>query len=290
MSDAAHCTDPSYGWANNINNEDPCRLASLLCFPSLQGLPALLPSEKYSPQKLLQGAGSLPCICSSVIYALSSACADCQLQDWDSLNLWEDDCAFSLQTAMSLQSPPDGALTNDSIPSWASSFSSNSPNNLTYSRTLAEAIALGTPPAQSGLPPPTETGTDSSSTSTSTETSVPISAAKKSNLKIGPLVGGIIGGLVLFVALMVLIFYVLKRRRRSKIPPSQLYKAEAAQGFESPMLHRRSESGFGMYHDSHSHSHSNSQSMSPKMSADDPYHANIRSQTPEISYTSSSPR
>ncbi|KAJ7581125.1 hypothetical protein C8J56DRAFT_959155 [Mycena floridula] len=218
MSDAAHCTDPSYGWANNTNNEDPCRLVSLLCFPSLQGLPALLPSEKYSPQKLVQGARSLPCICSSVIYTLSSACADCQLQDWDSLNQWESNSTNKLQSSMSFQSPPNGALTNDSIPSWASSFSSNSPNS-TYNKTLAEGIALEsqTPPAQSSLPPPTKTATTSeSSTSISNETSAPISAAPKSKSKIGPLVGGIFGGLVLLV---ILVTYLIKYRRRPKLHP-----------------------------------------------------------------------
>ncbi|KAJ7581126.1 hypothetical protein C8J56DRAFT_959163 [Mycena floridula] len=204
MSDAAYCIDPSYGWANNTDNEDPCRLASLLCFPSPPGLCVLSPGEKYSPQEiLLEGSGSVPCICSSVIYALSSACADCLGRGWYTLNQWESNCTNKLQSSMSFQSPPNGAFTNYSIPSWASSFSSNS-SNLTYNKTLAEAIALGsqTPLPQTGVPLPTK---------------LPISsAAPKSKSKIGPLVGGIFGGLVLLV---ILVTYLVKYRRRPKPHP-----------------------------------------------------------------------
>ncbi|KAF8911064.1 hypothetical protein CPB84DRAFT_1081329 [Gymnopilus junonius] len=103
----------SYSWARNAQNLDPCELASQLlrvCDPSAGYLPPIQDEAQY-----LHPTPQTVCSCSSPIYALVSACDDCQGALYPTWKQWTVACPSTI-TNVSV------TLANKySIPQWAAS-------------------------------------------------------------------------------------------------------------------------------------------------------------------------
>jgi len=128
---------PIYAWADNIQHMDPCEVASSLMDVCDSSLPPLQPIINHEdtyrgPTTKLQSS----CLCSSVIYALVSACSDCQGGLIESWPTWSRNCTSPLVDSF------DGPLpANISVPAWAY-FDVNSDPLYSPSAASSSAAAL----------------------------------------------------------------------------------------------------------------------------------------------------
>jgi hypothetical protein len=156
---AAAVCPADYSWADNGQGMDPCAVASKLlavCTPGTV-LPDISGGGPYlSPTPEDQ----TDCSCSSPVYALVSACADCQDAFYVSWKIWSLACAKTYISSFPVSAPVN-------IPQWATF---DVALQKSYSPGLAEAIAqnqsLGSPTLVSTPSVPTSTGTTTVSNST----------------------------------------------------------------------------------------------------------------------------
>ncbi|RDB21236.1 hypothetical protein Hypma_011744 [Hypsizygus marmoreus] len=236
----ATCTLPSFQWATNSQRQDPCSLAVQL--GGVCGIQSVLPDlegadDHYDPPTT---DSQNSCTCSSVIYLLVSACAECQGASSSSWSRWIVNC--SEPSSGFPQTLPAGVA----VPSWAyldvavsDKFDAEQAQR-TATRRPTESTGPGItltdtdtalPTSPISLPPkPSSTSSTAPIAIASTTslalpaTQVPSTTSSKSNSNIGPIVGGAIGGFVFVVLTAGLLFWWIIRRRRSRIAPSTAYK------------------------------------------------------------------
>jgi len=224
-----------YAWADNIQHMDPCKVASSLRDMCDGSLPPLQPITNHKdtypgPSTKLQSES--PCLCSSVIYALLSACSDCQGGRIESWSTWSTKCAKPLVDSFEKPLP-----ANISVPSWAyfdvkshpiyspsSASSSAVALQATSTSSIASATALEVAAA---VPTSTHTSTLTKSGFTSLETAnfgSDMSSATKGN-RTAAIAGGTIAAVLLLATGTALAYWYIRRRRRKKVPPSAAYMA-----------------------------------------------------------------
>ncbi|KIM49399.1 hypothetical protein M413DRAFT_438580 [Hebeloma cylindrosporum] len=111
---AAATCPPAYDWAKNSQGMDPCAVASKLinvCDIDIAPLMQIARDTSYPPPTT---DTQTICTCSGPVYALVSACADCQYGLFDPWNVWSQHCSHIFETFF--LHPPV------TIPTWASQF------------------------------------------------------------------------------------------------------------------------------------------------------------------------
>uniref|UniRef100_A0A0W0FLA3 Uncharacterized protein n=1 Tax=Moniliophthora roreri TaxID=221103 RepID=A0A0W0FLA3_MONRR len=204
-----------FEWARNSRNQDPCEVAWFLVQNPQCDLNILVNSTSVAEV----APEDNPCLCSSTIYSLVSACRLCQDGDqqlrhptWE---FWKRNCTNS--TGESVDYPfeiPGGTA----VPHWAYLSFDGRPG---FDAGFAEADARTNPPEST--PPSVPTQTSISSDNQSTESAaVPVSGASASKSLVGPIVGGVVGGVALIAIIVALLVFFI-RRRQHNIAPSAAY-------------------------------------------------------------------
>jgi len=201
----AKCNVSSLSWTTNSLGQSPCDVAGFLqaaCNPSIAVTPLGGPGLSYSPPP---GIPPSQCDCSTVTYCLLMACASCQGGSMISWSLYSGNCTNGVS--------PDGQYpfsipSGTSVPHWA--FQSVMRTGQ-FNITLANSV--GDSPENS-----TSSSTSSSSPTASGNPSNGNGSSHKSNA--GVIAGGVIGGLAVVVLGCLLVYCVLRERRRRKDPAS----------------------------------------------------------------------
>jgi len=231
---------PIYAWADNIQHMDPCEVASSLMDVCDSSLPPLQPIINHEdtyrgPTTKLQSS----CLCSSVIYALVSACSDCQGGLIESWPTWSTNCTSPLVDSF------DGPLpANISVPAWAyfdvnsdplysPSAASSSAAALQATSTFTTASATAAEAVAAEILP-TSTSTSQTTSTTLTKSGLislatasfgsDLSSATTGN-RTAAIVGGTIAAVVLLAMGAALAYWYMRRRRRTRVPPSAAYMA-----------------------------------------------------------------
>ncbi|KAF8163450.1 hypothetical protein B0H34DRAFT_695526 [Crassisporium funariophilum] len=145
---AATCP-PAYDWAKSSVGMTPCQVASALTVVCDQRQKAL---EPISPGSTYDGPtvkNQNMCSCSSVVYALTSGCADCQGGIFVGWADWSEDCGQAFPGFF-----PLGIPANVTVPQWAYFNPNTQPS---FDPRLALQVAttppVVTPPVISQTPP-----------------------------------------------------------------------------------------------------------------------------------------
>ncbi|KAG9003398.1 hypothetical protein FRB90_011185 [Tulasnella sp. 427] len=149
-----------------------------------------------------------------------SACAQCQNHNWIGWSSWRSNCPTSEVTVG--QYPldiPDGT----GVPAWAyqnvvQGDSWNKSLALPQVASGAESTYYGTPTASVSYHISTAGDTGIQTGSVATQTASTSTAVRKSN--VGAIVGGAVGGTVLLVLIGVIVWLVIRRRRRTAVDPA----------------------------------------------------------------------
>ncbi|KIO22341.1 hypothetical protein M407DRAFT_28136 [Tulasnella calospora MUT 4182] len=177
-----------YHWMNNALGQSPCLVAAYLsdvCAAGSWTIPAL-PSagDSYSAP---DGDLVCPCQCSTVVYNLMQACADCQGGVTRQWQYWIQYCPEAYISQTFPYSIPNGTQ----VPTWADL----DPSAVgVWSPTVASAYAVG--PSASITPGLTSPSPSSPST------------------PVGAIAGGVVGGAALFIAVGFGIGFLCFRVRR----------------------------------------------------------------------------
>ncbi|KAG8733679.1 hypothetical protein FRC12_018804 [Ceratobasidium sp. 428] len=187
-----------------------------------------------------------------IMYNILSVCAGCQKWDmseagnqiWQTLADYEghmgqtcsDYRAEGNQNQLQLQ-PDHGDGEWQNAPEW-----SRNTNNTDFN--FVQALALASP---NDVIPNTPSTTDDS-TSMSTSTPTPISASSKSGPNVGAIAGGVVGGVVLLGAIVGLVLFLRRRKRRARdvAPSDEFLKPEY---YASPPLLPAQDRGDPSYRD-----------------------------------------
>ncbi|KAM6500399.1 hypothetical protein JOM56_003413 [Amanita muscaria] len=196
-SSFASCSsDPQYNWMFNSLHQDPCTVAEFVggaCNNGVFRVPPLNSTQEYIGPT---AATANECRCSTVFYALLSACAVCQNAQTTTWSFYDGNCSTSYSSVFTKPIPPGTA-----VPHWAYM-------NVTAYDGFVVSVA------QSLSDSPESTASSATSTSTLTSSSSvspsPTSSSKSSNA--GPIAGGVVGG-VFAIALVVIIVLLIRRRK-----------------------------------------------------------------------------
>ncbi|EAU88753.2 hypothetical protein CC1G_01126 [Coprinopsis cinerea okayama7 len=197
MSGTAICVSQSH-WAFNSRNQSPCTVASQLGGACVGGDFRLPPLDETYVYLGPPRTAATPCRCSSVYYAMLSACADCQDRNFISWSRYNANCSeVYVQTLFPLASQcPTGLI-------WIFQQMEEDIFNVTRAQSARgpESVGVGQPTSR----PSDASGDDDGKTN------------------VGAIAGGVIGGVVFLALLGLLIFWLIRRKRNSKIPPSSMY-------------------------------------------------------------------
>jgi len=195
---------PSFSWMFNSLVQSPCVVASYLegaCASTVYDISALEPDSHYVGPD--QGEGNA-CSCSSVVYALASACGDCQggnvTEKW---SFWIANCTSDqvTQNGYGHAVPPGTA-----IPAWAYlDVVDEDTFNANEAQTKAGEHGADTFPSTGGNSGSSKSGGSSSA-------------------NIGAIAGGAVGGVVVIGLIVALIVYLVVRRKRS---PAAIYSGDS---------------------------------------------------------------
>ncbi|KAG9015012.1 hypothetical protein FRB94_007084 [Tulasnella sp. JGI-2019a] len=205
----------------NQGGQSPCLITAYLenaCAPvgGNWNVGALGPNQNYVGP-YVEGANY--CSCSSVVYSMISACAACQNDLWIPWSTWSTNCTTNITTIG--QWPLDIPVGTE-IPAWA------------YQNvTLHDTFVLANAQATTGIGPestyygtPTASINPHSSSSTAAAATAPITAninpnptqvsttSGGSKTPVGPIVGGVIGGIAVLFLAGVLIYLILRNKKR----------------------------------------------------------------------------
>ncbi|KAH9483971.1 hypothetical protein JR316_0003449 [Psilocybe cubensis] len=127
----------NFDWARNAEGMDPCEVATRLKAVCRQdpALAPISPGHSYSPPT---AQDQTPCSCSSPVYYLTSACADCQGGSFGSWSNWATRC-----TNPSVNFFPRPAPNGVTIPNWAYLDVGTNP---TFNPAFAKSISPSPPP------------------------------------------------------------------------------------------------------------------------------------------------
>ncbi|KAF9044402.1 hypothetical protein BJ165DRAFT_197632 [Panaeolus papilionaceus] len=213
-----------FQWGINSLGQNPCEIAGDLlsvCLGKGTRISPLKAGSTY-PTSQTNGDGNR-CFCSSVYYAIISACAQCQRRNWPD---WDDqtrNCnGVTFVQKINITIPSDTQL-----PSWAFlDYRAQGSFNLTAARadalhptsspipTLTSSMAsVSTTSASSALANATSSLTSTSLVNPSSGSSA-LKDGERGRTNVGAIVGGVIGGVVLLF-LLILTLCCLRRRRRN---------------------------------------------------------------------------
>ncbi|KZT44530.1 hypothetical protein SISSUDRAFT_26429 [Sistotremastrum suecicum HHB10207 ss-3] len=228
---ASNVTCITETWSLNSLGQTPCLVGADLgaaCSPI--GIPPLDAPNTYFPSNPPSA-----CECSTVFYALISACSLCQgnptITTW---NLFSVNC-----TKTSLASFPQAIPPGTSVPQWAYQDISG---NQVFNETSA-IITGDQPESSAGSAAPTQTKPPATSQSLITSqistsgfggpSSSSTSPSSKS-VNIGAIVGGVVGGIAGLTAIVVLILFLMRKRRAPVlVTPARPPLPEKAGGLQS---------------------------------------------------------
>ncbi|KAF8892478.1 hypothetical protein BD779DRAFT_1509285 [Infundibulicybe gibba] len=197
---------PTYDWAQNSMGQSPCLVASHL-------------------QNQCIGSHASPCMCSTVLYSLFAACADCQGAGYQRWPEWSANCS-NIFVSMYI---PGVIQAQTVIPQWA--FADVVSKGL-YDPSAARQISVDGLDTASASPVPTETVSI-------TETEAILSASQpnasiNARAQGGIIAGAVVAGFIVFSVFVILSVFLMRQRRRSRIAPSAAYKA--AYGLSPPPM------------------------------------------------------
>jgi len=228
---------PSFSWADNSLGQNPCLVAAYLqsqCTGTTFSMYSLQPGYYYiGPTN--DTSTQTPCICSSPVYMLASACGACQNRTFIAWEVWHKNCPANLLQDEGTYGEyiPSGTL----VPRWAYLKPSDT-HGYFYA---AAAIAVGDTPESSGAPPSSTTSSTLGTTRLTT-TSSPTSTSRSggsgggSSAHVGAIVGGVVGGVVGLGLVVLLGLWLLRRHGRpsSSSSPSTPSGALLPTGGSSP--------------------------------------------------------
>ncbi|THG99064.1 hypothetical protein EW026_g3210 [Hermanssonia centrifuga] len=196
-----------FEWMTNSRGQSPCLIAAYLNSACISD-----PTD------------------ATVFYSVIGACAACQDRDNLPWSGWDSNCSTVYNSVW-----PTNIPTGTAIPAWAyldvvepDSF------NITAAQALAdedlpESTAAAGPSATSGSSGSSTSSSASIFASSSAHTLTPEAANSSSGSKsnVGPIVGGVVGGIGgAAIIAAAIAFWLIKRRRASKVAPSTYYANE----------------------------------------------------------------
>ncbi|KAF8267028.1 hypothetical protein EI94DRAFT_1830321 [Lactarius quietus] len=220
----------SWSWSYNSINQSPCAVAAYLqgaCNDGVFTIPSLDSGNSYTGPTGTGDDGDL-CKCNTVVYSLMSACDACQGAKWFSWETWSHNCTKTDPATTFSNIIPSGTKVQE----WAFL-------DVTKTGTWdpVEAYQVGdATEANAGEP-----GTLAApATPTTTQTSVPgLSSTQlpshhsSSNKRIPAIVGGVLGVLAFLAAVVALMLWHARVRRR------QATRAAAAAMFPAVPLQEK---------------------------------------------------
>jgi len=189
QNSAAVCTNSTYSWTFNHENQSPCVVASYLsgeCTSIPYNTTVGGPGQYYQGPS---GASVTFCQCSSVVYNLFMACSLCQSGNIITYATWDANCAAEYMTPQGTWNQPIPA--NTSVPAWAYVTPDKMGGyfNPAVAKPFANSTESTATPSPTGSAAPTGSGGASSPP-----------PSNKSH--VGQIVGGVIGGCALILILI----------------------------------------------------------------------------------------
>ncbi|KZO96706.1 hypothetical protein CALVIDRAFT_563774 [Calocera viscosa TUFC12733] len=200
-------------WEYNDEGQSPCLVWAQLqavCLKQIIVTPLNGTGYQYYPPYL---SGQIDdCNCNVVSYNLMAGCSWCQTDilssNWVSESTWASGCTSYDSTGI----PSDVEAAAIDIPSWAFLPSNGSvwvPQN-------AQAVATGAVTPTATLP--TSTGSSGVSSTGSLHPSASGGGQPEAPVPVAAIAGGVAGGVVALIALALLVWYLLRRRRQLSEP------------------------------------------------------------------------
>jgi hypothetical protein len=166
-------------------------------------LDPLLPGYVYlGPTQLAANS----CRCSTVYYSLLSACAYCQNQTYLDWSIYDQNCTY-VYNQVFIDPIPSTIV----VPHYAYL------DVVTDNTFNVNAAMTAGGPESSPVPPATSATSATTAKATATNTSV---AGTSKKVNIGAIVGGVVGGIAVFVFVVGLIVFIMRRRKKSVSTPS----------------------------------------------------------------------
>jgi len=210
-SNVPNCTDNQYNWTYNSLDQSPCYVAIALIEMVSSGQAYSLPPVSFLGQIYGLPAGATTVyFCNTVWYSLLSACALCQDGSWFTWPIYSQNCSQTY-----LMEYPGPIPSNTTVPTWA--FLNVTATNDNFDPAKASSLAVAPSPTSSASTSSAATSSTSTS-STSTSTSHPT----HDRSKVGAIAGGTIGGFVIALLVLILLFYLHKRRKGTIPAPDPL--------------------------------------------------------------------
>ncbi|CAE6521301.1 unnamed protein product [Rhizoctonia solani] len=208
-----------YQWTMNSMNQTPCLQSGYLsaqCNGGNWNVPGI---PGGAPYKQPQGNGATICRCNTVVWNLIQACSLCQGGRTASWGNWISNCSTNVVTIGSYprQLPPFVA-----IPGWAYlDFTSQGTFQPQPARQAAvTASESKSAPAQTQRP-----------TSVGTATSTATSTLSNSGSNAGAIAGGVVGGVVGLALLVILAWFILRKRTAAKGNPQPIQETYLGEGY-----------------------------------------------------------
>ncbi|KAF8524019.1 hypothetical protein JB92DRAFT_3093926 [Gautieria morchelliformis] len=181
-------------WTTNEKGQNPCFVASALQAPCHSGqwnIPALTPGSVYTGP--LQGQSN-DCACSTVTYALISACSSCQNGSVSTWLQWSTNCA---SPDVSISTYPRDIPSLVTVPAWAYLNVTNGWDAGAAQRFQSAGIPDSSPslPAATSTPPVT----------------APSQLATNKTSRTAAIAGGVVGGFLVLAAVLVIALAVYRR-------------------------------------------------------------------------------
>ncbi|KAH6918419.1 hypothetical protein BKA70DRAFT_1247143 [Coprinopsis sp. MPI-PUGE-AT-0042] len=232
---------PSYDWASNSRDQNPCLVSSYLqsACGQLVNVNEIPAGTHYLGPTAQQASA---CSCSSVVYSLTSACGMCQSRTIVNWTTWTDNCPEDLQTVANF---PRAIPGGTEVPLWALQNVTAEPGQQ-FNPFVAEEAAQQPAPSSSisssppqvtrtpsdtaTLPPAVTSSTRSAASPTPTTNASSDSGGTSRSSNAGAIAGGVVGGLVGLVAigLLVLWLHLKKKRKEQSAPPKDFVIDEAS--------------------------------------------------------------
>ncbi|KAF8921096.1 hypothetical protein CPB85DRAFT_304301 [Mucidula mucida] len=190
------CSSDADKWALNNLDQSPCEVAQILLGACSADVEPLF--DSVSSAGPTEGQEN-DCSCSTVVYSLVSQCLLCQNDNITTWTTWSSNCTRVFLSTFSETIPDD-----TSVPAWAYM---DVVTNDKYIEQLAIQFATNSDPDTSA-------------------SSVPTSGASSNRLNSGAIAGIAVGAFVFSAALVMLVLWMIRRRRKSRMAPSAAYLAE----------------------------------------------------------------
>ncbi|KIK57656.1 hypothetical protein GYMLUDRAFT_75271 [Collybiopsis luxurians FD-317 M1] len=198
-----------FSWSYNSLDQDPCTVATYLggvCNSGQYTIPAINSTQFYSgPSSTAQNE----CRCSTVLYSLLMACAECQGATTINWSSYSQSCS-TVYTGIFLDTIPSGTK----VPNWAYQNVTSGGFNATLAQLTGdspESTGAATATSSSVSSSPALASGSSATNSPSTQTG----ASKSSKSNAGVIAGSVVGGVIGLALIIAALFWFLRRRSRS---------------------------------------------------------------------------